>query len=80
MSKNVLDFFRQDHGYKEGSYQKIWQVREDNEHLADILASMDADNPGFSDEVHCRSLDSLLWEWVILPQTIYQLDSRSDTA
>jgi C_GCAxxG_C_C family probable redox protein len=54
VGKNVLNFFRQDHGYKEGSYQKIWQGREDNEHLADILASLDADNPGFSDEVYRR--------------------------
>ena len=54
VGKNVLNFFRQDHGYKDGSYHKIWQGREDNEHLADILASLDADSPGFSDEVYRR--------------------------
>jgi C_GCAxxG_C_C family probable redox protein len=54
VGKNVLNFFRQDHGYKEGSYIKIWQGREDNEHLAEILDALDADQPGFSDEVYRR--------------------------
>jgi hypothetical protein len=39
VGKNVLNFFRQDHGYKEGSYVKQWHGREDNEHLTDILNS-----------------------------------------
>jgi C_GCAxxG_C_C family probable redox protein len=52
VGKNVLNFFRQDHGYKEGSYVKIWEGREDNEHLAEILARLDADSPGFSDQVY----------------------------
>jgi C_GCAxxG_C_C family probable redox protein len=52
VGKNVLNFFRQDHGYKEGSYIKIWQGREDNEHLADILVTLDADSVDFSDEVY----------------------------
>ena len=33
VGKNVLNFFRQDHGYKEGSYIKVWNNLEDNEHL-----------------------------------------------
>jgi dimeric dUTPase (all-alpha-NTP-PPase superfamily) len=52
MGKNVLNFFRQDHGYKEGSYIKIWNGREDNEYLAEILAKLDANSPDFSDEVY----------------------------
>ena len=46
VGKNVLNMFRQDHGYKDGSYIKIWHGREDNEHLTDILQSVntDADN------------------------------------
>ncbi|WP_316368411.1 C-GCAxxG-C-C family (seleno)protein [Candidatus Thiodiazotropha sp. CDECU1] len=52
VGKNVLNFFRQDHGYKEGSYIKLWNGREDNEHLADILANLDASSSGFSDEVY----------------------------
>lgn len=41
IGKNVLNFFRQDHGYQDGSYQKIWQGREDNEHLAELAGSLD---------------------------------------
>jgi hypothetical protein len=28
--KNQLNTFRQDHGYKEGTYVKIWDAVEDN--------------------------------------------------
>ena len=37
IGKNVLNFFRQDHGYKAGTYTKIWDGKEDNEHLSEIL-------------------------------------------
>ncbi|QOP44131.1 dUTPase [Sulfurimonas sediminis] len=30
VGKNILNQFRQDHGYKEGSYIKIWKGEEDN--------------------------------------------------
>jgi len=52
IGKNVLNMFRQDNGYKEGTYQKIWNGREDNEHLADILASLDSDSRSFKDDVY----------------------------
>ena len=52
VGKNVLNFFRQDHGYKDGSYIKIWQGREDNEHLAEILSSLDSASAGFRDDVY----------------------------
>jgi len=54
VGKNVLNFFRQDHGYKEGSYQKSWNGREDNEHLAEILNALDGDSPSFKDDVYRR--------------------------
>lgn len=41
IGKNVLNYFRQDHGYKDGSYIKVWQGREDNEYLADALVQLD---------------------------------------
>lgn len=41
VGKNVLNFFRQDHGYKDGTYHKVWHGKEDNEHLAEILASLE---------------------------------------
>lgn len=52
VGKNVLNFFRQDNGYKEGTYIKQWQGREDNEHLVDILNELDNSQPGFSDDVY----------------------------
>jgi C_GCAxxG_C_C family probable redox protein len=54
VGKNVLNFFRQDHGYKEGSYIKVWNGREDNEYLAEILADLDIDSTEFSDQVYRR--------------------------
>lgn len=38
MGKNVLNKFRQDHGYKEGNYIKVWNGKEDNEVMNEILA------------------------------------------
>ncbi len=52
VGKNVLNGFRQDHGYKEGTYRKQWQGREDNEHLADILSTLDSQLADFSDAVY----------------------------
>lgn len=37
MGKQTLTRFRQDNGYKDGSYIKIWGEREDNEFLTDAL-------------------------------------------
>ena len=45
VGKNVLNFFRQNNGYKEGTYIKIWfDGREDNEHLVEILNQIDITN------------------------------------
>ena len=52
VGKNVLNFFRQDHGYKDGSYIKIWDGREDNEHLAELLACLDSNSADFRDNVY----------------------------
>ncbi len=52
VGKNVLNFFRQDHGYKDGSYIKVWQGREDNEHLVEILKSLDSSHADFRDDVY----------------------------
>ena len=50
--KNVLNFFRQDHGYKEGSYQKLWEGREDNEHLAELMETLDTQSGDFPSDVY----------------------------
>ena len=52
VGKNVLNFFRQDHGYKDGSYQKQWGGREDNEHLSEVLAELDSDSDSFREDVY----------------------------
>jgi dimeric dUTPase (all-alpha-NTP-PPase superfamily) len=52
VGKNVLNFFRQDHGYKDGTYIKLWQGREDNEHLVEILADLNSDSSNYGDQVY----------------------------
>ena len=39
IAKNVLNKFRQNHGYKEGRYKKVWDGKEDNTVLCEIIAS-----------------------------------------
>jgi len=41
IGKNVLNFFRQDHGYLDGSYKKIWGDKEDNEVLIETIERLD---------------------------------------
>ena len=52
VGKNVLNFFRQDHGYQDGTYVKEWQGREDNEHLSELLESLDDGAADFPDQVY----------------------------
>ncbi len=52
VGKNVLNMFRQDNGYKEGTYNKMWNGREDNEHLADIMKQLNGDSQTFQDDVY----------------------------
>ena len=52
VGKNVLNFFRQDHGYKDGSYIKVWQGREDNEHLVEVVNLLDSNDSSFRDDVY----------------------------
>lgn len=58
VGKNVLNFFRQDHGYKDGSYRKHWHDgREDNEHLVEAIQSLDTTKLSFKDELYEALLD-----------------------
>jgi dimeric dUTPase (all-alpha-NTP-PPase superfamily) len=43
IGKNVLNQFRQNNGYKTGEYRKLWQGREDNEHLVELLVMLQDD-------------------------------------
>lgn len=57
VGKNVLNFFRQDHGYKEGTYRKLWQGREDNEHLVEIMASLDPEHSDYQHQLYAMLKD-----------------------
>lgn len=52
VGKNVLNFFRQDHGYKDGTYLKVWHGREDNEHLVEAIAELDCSSARFRDDLY----------------------------
>lgn len=48
----VSYFFRQDHGYKDGSYIKVWHGEEDNEVLANLVNSLDANADDFQQQLY----------------------------
>lgn len=52
VGKNVLNFFRQDHGYQDGSYRKEWGGKEDNEHLVELCATLDASAPNYKEQLY----------------------------
>jgi dimeric dUTPase (all-alpha-NTP-PPase superfamily) len=52
VGKNTLNFFRQDHGYKEGSYIKIWHGEEDNEVLANLVKTLDTGADDFQQQLY----------------------------
>ena len=52
VGKNTLNFFRQDHGYKDGSYIKVWGGQEDNEHLVEVVKSLDTEHADFAKLVY----------------------------
>jgi dimeric dUTPase (all-alpha-NTP-PPase superfamily) len=43
VSKNVLNFFRQDHGYKDGTYVKDWAGEEDNVVMQRLASELTAE-------------------------------------
>ena len=57
IGKNILNRFRQDHGYKTGEYKKLWQGREDNEHLMEILSELDCAPEALPDELYVALKD-----------------------
>jgi dimeric dUTPase (all-alpha-NTP-PPase superfamily) len=52
VGKNMLNRFRQDNGYKDGSYKKVWNGLEDNEVLMNVLQSTDTEADDFADQVY----------------------------
>ena len=53
IGKNILNSFRQDHGYKEGSYIKLWEGREDNVIMQEVLEAQ----PDISPEALYNALE-----------------------
>ncbi len=52
VGKNVLNLFRQDHGYRQGDYRKTWDGREDNQHLAELALELDAGSADFANALY----------------------------
>ena len=52
VGKNVLNFFRQDHGYKDGYYIKEWHGKEDNEHLVDVMNCLDPLDASYPEKLY----------------------------
>ena len=52
VGKNTLNFFRQDNGYKDGTYIKEWNGLEDNEVLVELLEKLDPTNEDFKNQVY----------------------------
>ena len=52
VGKNVLNFFRQDNGYKDGSYIKLWDGKEDNLHLVELTAELDTEADSFREDLY----------------------------
>ena len=57
VSKNVLNHFRQDHGYKTGEYKKLWDGAEDNVHMAQLLESLQGADEHLPEALY-RALES----------------------
>jgi len=53
IGKNILNKFRQDHGYKSGEYIKEWQGKEDNVVMQEILNT----NPEITPEALYKALE-----------------------
>lgn len=52
VGKNVLNRFRQDRGYRQGTYRKRWGDREDNEWLVILSARLDPGSETFAAELY----------------------------
>jgi len=52
VGKNTLNFFRQDHGYQEGTYIKVWHGEEDNEVLAKLVSTLDPSSTDFQQQLY----------------------------
>lgn len=54
VSKNVLNNFRQDNGYKAGTYRKDWGGAEDNVRLAEIVKTLNSSAESFPNQLYAN--------------------------
>ena len=52
--KHVLCIFRQNNGYREGRYSKIWGGKEDNIHLLELASNLDSSAADFQLQLYQR--------------------------
>lgn len=57
VGKNMLNRFRQDNGYKTGTYIKVWKGLEDNEVLIKVLQSTDTEASDFAEQVYTQLVE-----------------------
>lgn len=57
LGKSVLNIFRWNHGYKENLYTKNWDGKEDNEHLMEIMNSLETNE--LSSKVILQKLEEI---------------------
>jgi hypothetical protein len=50
--KNTLNIFRASNGYKEGSYVKVWNGKEDNEVLVEIFSKLDPSSTSLAEDLY----------------------------
>ena len=62
VAKNVLNMFRQDHGYKEGTYEKDWGGVEDNVRLEQLMVAAPDATPGqLYEHLEAHYVKDCLW-------------------
>ena len=52
VGKNTLNLLRQANGYKEGNYIKMWNGKEDNVYLEEVMELIDCASPTFADDLY----------------------------
>lgn len=52
LSKDVLNIFRQNNGYKKGTYTKVWSGQEDNVYLDKICSNFDFSSPRIKERMY----------------------------
>ena len=51
VAKNVLNVFRQANGYGSGESRKVWDGREDNQHLSELVGTLDTGADSFPEDL-----------------------------